>query len=188
MYSWAIGRMTLSNLTGIAAIMGEYQDQAILELAEENKRLALSLFWRDHKASKLSEVMRQANMSHPNSPFCKCCGCLSSGRWTGNDVEADRWTCRFESWMKTKVAECGMFAVKGCKNQIAISHDACNPKNWVIDVDAHIILNADAHLLNQGGYAWNCFTYGRKLYNATSVDDIELQKLRKLFETLSAAP
>jgi hypothetical protein len=35
MYSWAIGRMTLSNLTGIAAIMGEYQDQEILELAEE---------------------------------------------------------------------------------------------------------------------------------------------------------
>jgi hypothetical protein len=56
-----------------------------------------------------------------------------------------------------------------------------------VDLDTHFVSNAQAHLASRAGEDWDCFTYGAKLWKATSTDDAELEKLKKLFESLDQA-
>jgi hypothetical protein len=141
--------------------------------------------WKKYGVGFLSYLMRQANMYHPDAPKCKCCGCITSGRWTTETVDEDRWTCIFQPWFEKKAKECGMEIAKGTEQNKCMFLNTFHPHKkdtrfWVIDLDVHLVSHADAHLINQEGFDWNCFTYGTKLFKATSVDDPEIQKLKKL--------
>ncbi len=124
--------------------------------------------------------MREANKNHVD---CKCVSCVCYGRYDGNDTDSDRWTCLFKQWFENQIASCDMEVLPGATNQLCVQHDSS--PDWVVDLEAHFVSNAQAHLTSRAGEDWDCFTYGAKLWKATSADDPELMKLKKLFEILA---
>ncbi len=54
------------------------------------------------------------------------------------------------------------------------------------DPDGNIVYDNDTHFLHVGRDDWANFTYGAKLWGASSCQDPELQKLVRLFELLKS--
>ena len=153
----------------------------LIRQEEDNNIKEMKLFWENHNVETLSELIRQANPVHVK---CKCCGCIVSGRWIEDSGSENPWTCLFAAWLETQILNCGMLIERGSmQNKCIMGHD-CNPTKWVIDSDVHFIRKADAHMPSQEGTKWRYFTYGSKIFNATSVNDPEIRKLKKLFEIL----
>jgi len=144
----------------------------------------LSAFWKDHSIESLCNTMRWANKNHPDSPHCTCISCICLGRHDGNDENNNRWNCIFKPWFEEQIASCGMDFHRGTKNQHCIEHKSAS--KWVVNLDAHFVSKADKHLTSQTGAEWDCLSYGNKLYNASSVDDVELRKLERLFAVLQS--
>jgi hypothetical protein len=67
---------------------------------------------------------------------------------------------------------------------------AGNMSRDVIDHNTHIVnyLNIYDPLNRAISHNWSSFTYGSKLFNVTTVNDPELQKLMTLFEWLVVPP
>ena len=144
-------------------------------------REPMKIFWEKHNVEELRELTRQANQKYVQ---CKCCGCVVSGRWVEDSYCENPWTCLFAKWFDTQILNCDMLVERGSKqNKCIMGHD-CNPTEWVIDSDVHLIRRGDAHLPSQEDTKWRYFTYGSRLFNATSEDDPEIQKLKRLFDVL----
>jgi hypothetical protein len=155
-------------------------DMRLLELKRENEELKIKLFWKDHSPSMLKQAMAVANMVE-GGPRCACLACIVGGRCADGtrgfapypfvDVynehhvlsQCDRChlRCQFKPWFENKIREAGMS----------------------VRVDA--LRDDGQHFSNLGSADWNTFVYGSRLWKASSVADLELGKLRRLFHALT---
>jgi len=130
-------------------------DQRVIELRQENERLRLESFWRDHSLKKLDKRLRWANSVEKIGPRCYCHDCLEVERFGRNIA--------FKPWFDRLLAQHEMTFV-------TLESDDLRP-------DCSLI---DAHFVELDGN-WTGKDYGGKLRGAKSADDPELRKLRRLF-------
>jgi hypothetical protein len=176
----------LSHTDKLATVSKVLMDQRVLEqrkeiemLREENKRLQLQLFWRDHEVSVMESLMMDLNAA---TGECGCNNCRISGRFPAECLNSNpQVECSFKALFEGKVAELGM-----------TFHHVENEEEWVLDRKftmvkecdpLHVVYNDDFHLVNIiSQQPWYNFCYGRSLWKAKDVNDPEVQKLAKLFE------
>ena len=152
-------------------------DTRLLELKRENEALQLKLFWKEYSNKELDVAMAVANETD-GGPQCSCLGCVVSGRYVTRDLP-ERKPCTFKPWFEQVLQD----------HDMSIGHHLPDVPVWVDGsvVDSHNdVLDDDQHFTNLGSDDWVRWTYGSKLWKATSVHDPELAKLESLFRTLHA--
>ena len=102
--------------------------------------------------------------------------CAVSGRFISNNGEvAEQKPCTFKPWFEQVLREHGM----------SVGHVVDVPRVDGSVVDSYNdVFDDDQHFTNFARCDWKCWTYGSKLWKATSVCDPELAKLERLFQTL----
>jgi hypothetical protein len=143
----------------------------------ENETLKLKLFWKEHGPGELNAAMRLANQVEAG-PGCSCLACAVSGRHESEYGEiAENKPCTFKVWFEQMLREHEMSIGYGIPDvPIWVDGSVCDSGNNVLD-DGH-------HFSNSARQDWFCWTYGSRLWKATSVCDPELAKLERLFKTL----
>jgi hypothetical protein len=146
------------------------------ELRRVKERLDLTVFWRDHNALKLKEAMANANYNNDTEHKCACGVCVWNGRAAPVAAATEGEGCRFKKWFERKVASHGL--TLGRNETRKVDHADADPFNPVFDSDHSLVVcEADK---------WYWATYGGRTWKASSVDDVELQKLHALFIDLNA--
>ena len=145
------------------------------DLKLQNEDLMLTLFWKEHNDRKLRKAMSLANQAE-GGPECSCLTCVVSGRHDSRFGEVDREkSCTFKPWFEQVLQEHGM----------SVGHDVDVPKVYGCVCQSHNdVFDDGQHFTNFARCDWKCWTYGSKLWKATSVGDVELAKLENLFWTL----
>ena len=152
-------------------------DREVLHLRQENERLRLQLFWKDHSIRHLQELMREANQAE-EGPRCDCWSCAVTGRIEEGQEPVEA-ACKFKGFFEALMAQCSLTAVTGVEaGQDSVgTHMSMDDGNSVYDnVDAHF-----HHLIRDDWWVW---TYGARLWKCQSADDPELAKLKALFVLL----
>lgn len=168
--------MSDRSLDKLALVSKIMLDERVVALRQENERLRLHLFWKDHSVSELKEMMMHANRTEPK---CHCLACGVGGRlYPESRLLPPGSTCTFKPWFENIVAECGMTCVTGVGKEMepVETHMSCGVRNWVYDADAHF------HHLSRDD--WMSWQYGAKLWKAESANDPEVLKLKRLFKAL----
>jgi hypothetical protein len=155
-------------------------DKEVIELRQENERLRLLLFWKEHNVRTLSKLMRDLNRSR-SGPQCACTACVMLGRSDEShdaqgSVAFDLY-CEFNPWFERNILEMGMTV-----SMVPPPHGA-GVENCDIDAGGDLYeVDSHFHCILRG----NCvhWTYGARLWKAASADDPELLRLHALFETL----
>jgi len=130
-------------------------------LKRENEALKLKLFWKEHGPGELNAAIRLANYV-VGGYWCCCLACTVSGRHEKRYGETDEnKPCTFKPWFE----------------QVLREHDMSIGSVVNSGDDGH-------HFRNSVRQDWFCWTYGSRLWKATSVLDPELAKLERLFKTL----
>ncbi len=147
------------------------------ELKEENETLRLRLFWKEYGQTELSAAMRLANFIE-GGPQCSCLACAVSGRHKSECGGTDEnKPCTFKSWFEQMIRDHNMSIGYGIPDEpIWVTGGVCGSRNKVLDDDKHFTI--------LGREDWSHWTYGSRLWKATSVLDPELAKLESLFKTL----
>ena len=161
-------------LDRLALISKLLLEPRILELRNENERLKLELFWKNHSKSQLQDLMQVCNQE------CKCLSCAVSGRMEEGPVSVPLGApCKFKAWFDQQLAMHGLTTIQGVQlGQDPVGpHMSCNDGDSVYDVDAHF-----HHITRDDWFIW---MYGSKLWKAKTVNDPELMKLQALFRSLS---
>jgi hypothetical protein len=142
-------------------------------LKRENEALKLKLFWKEHNPANLNAAMFNANQAE-GGPACSCLACAVSGRHDSDDGEvAEKKPCTFKPWFEKVLGEHDMSIGRGLPDvPIWVDGSVVASHSNVLD-DGH-------HFSNLASQDWFCWTYGSKLWKATSVDDPELAKLERL--------
>ena len=71
--------MSNKEIPKLALVSKILLDREVLHLRQENERLRLQLFWKNHSWSHLQELMNGANQAE-EGPRCNCWSCAASGR------------------------------------------------------------------------------------------------------------
>ena len=151
-------------------------DTRLLELKRENEALKLKLFWKEYSNKELDVAMAVANETD-GGPECSCLACTVSGRYVTRDLP-ERKPCTFKPWFEQVLREYDM--------SVGLSlPDAPIWVNGIVVDDHNDVLYDGQHFTNLGSGDWFCWTYGSKLWKATSVGDPELAKLERLFRALN---
>lgn len=166
----------VSNLMSVAKVL---YDKSFLEVVKENASLKLELFWRDHHIRKLKKAMWKANFIYCQ---CNCLSCAVSGRIWEDQTPTDM-QCKFKPWFEGQLESLGMI----------VQRSTFKDDKWV-----HTNLSGSIEYIGEAEYDdnchffccsestdWFCFTYGSKLWRAKSVNDMELLKLKSLFDILT---
>lgn len=166
----------VSNLLTVAKVLYD-RDYALV--IEENRSLKLQLFWKDFNLKRLKKAMAFAN-TDGTGPHCTCSACCRSGRVESDEEHAEGFQCTFKPWFEGLLESMGMTTMWSTHlnenhNHICLGDNQAAASVW--DDDSHF-----AHFSSRDDWFW--FTYGSKLWNAKSVDDPELQKLKRLFDVL----
>jgi hypothetical protein len=147
------------------------------DLKLENETLKLKLFWKEHGPGELNAAMHLANTSD-GGPGCSCLACAVSGRHVSEPGEvAEHKPCTFKPWFEQMLHE----------HEMSIGRRLPDVPIWFDGsvVDSHNnVLDDGHHFSNLASQDWFCWTYGSRLWKATSVLDPELAKLERLFKTL----
>ena len=144
-------------------------DREVLELRSENERLRLCLFWKTYGPEQLLTAMQDTNALRIR---CKCITCAVCGR---HDGRANACLCSFEPWFHAQLALC------------ELESSAIDPQSRHFHLEGMTVWDTDAHFVHDGGpnERWMQFSYGKKLHAATSIENKELQKLKRLFSILT---
>jgi hypothetical protein len=146
-------------------------------LLAEKSALELKLFWNEYTTTQLQTAMQWGNRNDMDGPNCSCLACTVSGRKDEEKKTSKRADCcTFKPYFEALLAEYGLTVGYVKSSSVACEHDAAPDGNMVYD--------NDAHLVHCGRDDWVSFTYGAKLWRASSCQDPELQKLVCLFEVL----
>jgi hypothetical protein len=185
-----------SQISRLSVVCKVLFDAEVIALRKEVEELKLSLFWKKYSTEKLWSAIKDGNGSMPDMPRnCNCKNCREFGRFCMDGSFGDdnpNEVCAWRPLFEAKLAELGIgFSNKPDSPQWLI-HDSASGEN-VIDCDTHIVnfLNLNYDPLNHykgTSHDWSHFTYGSKLFKATTVNDPELQKLAALFEWLLVPP
>ena len=141
------------------------------------QELELKLFWKEHNTSQLKLAMQCANQDATKGPDCACMACAVSGR-KDEEKEAKGFDCKFKPYFEALLAECGLSVGYAGHGTAVCEHEA--------EPDGNSVWDNDTHFVHVGRDDWVSFTYGAKLWRATTHDDAELQKLARLFVCLQA--
>ena len=153
-------------------------DTRLLELKRENEALKLKLFWKDHSPFFLKEAMSTANQAE-GGPACACLACFVSGRHESEYGEVpEKKPCAFKPWFDQVLQDHHMGVAVG------LPPEPVWVDGSVVDSGTDV-LDDGQHFTNLGSDDWVYWTYGSKLWKATSVRDPELVKLERLFHTLN---
>ncbi len=164
-----------SAMDKLVAVSKIFADQRVSELLIENQELKLQLFWKEYGITQLQSAMSFANQKR-GGPDCNCLACAMSGRKDElNGEEAAGFECSFKPYFNSLLLECGISSMNGGGGH-GFQHISNASGNWVFDEECHLVLI--------GRDDWFNFTYGAKLWKATSVGDPELSRLRILFRRL----
>ena len=171
-------------------------EREVLELRSQNEKLKLKLFWKDYNVNMLRKTMKSGNTFPADSPYCQCEMCISFKRAVrprkrgplhgavalpgmfSTDLSQ---VCTFGPWFAKKAKSFGLTIMKP-----KYPHN----KPWPAEIEGHdscpdlLVIDLDCHLVNKDGPEWTNFTYGRRLWGASTVDNPELAKLAKFFEYL----
>ncbi len=116
--------------------------------------------------------------SSNGGPKCSCLVCVVSGRYEMDVGEVpEKKPCTFKPWFEQVLQD----------HEMSIGVGLPDVPIWVDGsvVDSHNdVLDDGQHFTNLGSDDWVVWTYGSKLWKATSVCDPELAKLERLFRTL----
>ena len=153
-------------------------DTRLLELKRENEALKLKLFWKEHNPAALKEAMSFTNQVEGGLK-CSCLACLVSGRYEMDVGEIpEKKPCVFKPWFEQVLREHDMSV------GIGLPDEPVWVDGSVVD-DHNSVLDDGQHFTNLGSEDWISWTYGSKLWKATSVRDPELAKLQRLFRVLN---
>jgi hypothetical protein len=150
-------------------------DERVIELRQQVETLKLEIFWRDNGLFRLNEAMKIANGIHVK---CRCIYCEDEMdiRVLGDNTGE----CKFGPWFDEVLASRGLIMLEAGPDWRFGSHHtpmSSGPliKNDCMDFDCHLFK------LHPGlvGYA-----FGMRFWQAKSVNDPELQKLRMLISML----
>jgi hypothetical protein len=146
-------------------------------LKRENEDLKLKLFWKEHGPDKLNEAIRSANYVE-GGYWCCCLACAVSGRHEKGYGETDEnKPCTFKTWFEQVLDHHEMSIGRGLPDvPIWVEGSVVDSGNDVLDDGQHFTI--------LGRQDWLHWTYGSRLWKATSVRDPELAKLERLFTTL----
>jgi hypothetical protein len=152
-------------------------DKGFSDAVKENEKLRLSLFWTKYSRRNMHKYLVYANMDRGDdlATRCNCSNCLQR-KWNDWEVEPEDYkhtVCAFLPLLERDIAECGLVTAPDQRPNGFVEHE-CNNGCPTPIVDAHIVR----------GENWVNFYYGTKISNATSVNDPELVKLKKLFDLL----
>lgn len=171
---------TLTSMDGVeclAMVSKILFDTRLLELRRENEALKLKLFWKDHNPEHLKNLMAWANAT-TGGPSCDCFACAASGRHDSNLFDNPKnKKCTFKPWFEQVLQEHEMSIACGLP-EVPVWLDGS-----VVD-SGNNVLDDGRHFSNFFAQDWYHWTYGSKLWKATSCRDPELAKLQRLFRTL----
>ena len=164
-----------------------FDEKYINDILIENQSLKLKLFWKDYNLNNLKKAMCFANIDGIG-PKCACLACAVTVRKddedTDNEQSSDPWVCTFKPWFEEQLKSLQMTVQWSTHEKRNYIHNCLNGNNdtWcgfasIFEDDSHF-----AHFSSRDDWKW--FTYGSKLWNATSVEDPELAKLKSLFKIL----
>jgi len=166
----------MNGVERLAVVSKVLFDTRLLELRRENEALKLKLFWKEHNPAHLKAAMSAANQAE-GGPACSCLACVVSGRGESEPGEAaEKKPCTFKPWFEQLLRE----------HDMSVGHVVDVPRvdGSVVDSDNNVF-DDDQHFTNFAGADWKWWSYGSKLWKATSVRDPELAKLERLFHTLN---
>lgn len=157
-------------------------DHRFIEIIQENKKLKLRLFWKDHNCEKLKEAMSFANQK-AEGPDCNCLACGLSGRKNANNGKScEGFHCLFKSYFEALLLECGITTKSG-GSSVGLEHESAQDSVFDFTIQS-LVYDIDVHFVTMAGDDWYLFTYGAKLWKERSVESAELQKLSLLFQKL----
>ncbi len=146
-------------------------------LKRENEALKLKLFWKEHNDEIMKNAMCWAN-SADGGPACSCLSCVESGRHESGNLDfADENPCKFKPWFEQVLDHHEMSIGRGLPD-VPVWVDGS-----VVD-SGNSVLDDGQHFSNLASQDWFCWTYGSKLWKATSAGDPELAKLESLLHYL----
>ena len=155
-------------------------DARLQELVEENRKLKLALFWKTYDIRQLRLRIEYGIQNHLN---CKCKSCHLHGESDG-DFNGE-WECAVTRRFQDIAREHGLSTAQ--ENGDEICSIFVPELGEEMDDEAQIFCAGDVHIVLQSSVAdWVVSGYGEKLNQAKSIEDPELIKLKKLFETLEA--
>ena len=163
----------------LASVCKVLFDQEVLDLRRENEKLKLELFWGRYGVIKLMAAMRASQSIWP-SLKCDCIQCSAIENTVPNDEP-----CTFKPKYERKLAELGITFVRHSEGTRILQHECASGHadgRWVEEADAHIVLWIGGESVEDNG--WADFTYGSRLFKATTTNDPELKKVEALFEWL----
>lgn len=157
-------------------------DRRLIQLLENENRMKLSLYWKDHNCIKFREAMTFANQK-PDGPNCDCICCSLSGRKDErNGKPVHGFDCTFMPYFQALLLEC-CITTKSSEGGDGIEHESTYDS--IFDVSTHTyVYNIDTHLISMGGTGWYLFTYGAKLWKERSIESVELKNFSLLFQKL----
>ena len=149
----------------------------LVEVQRENEALKLKLFWREHSYEIMENAMRWANASEIG-PKCSCSACKVSGRYVFTETEP----CIFKPWFEQVIRKLDMSIGRGFQKKPL----------WNVWFGGSVFDSRRAQVVDDGYHFsmghqpdWCRWTYGSKLWKATSVGDPELAKLDRLLNYLN---
>jgi len=150
-------------------------DARLQELVEENRRLKLALFWKtydlDHLRKKIYAIQQDVE--------CKCRSCALNGKISECSWE---WECAVTRRFGEIARDHGLSTGVEDESMFSIWEPVLGDE---MDDDAQIFYSGDVHIVLQSSVSdWVIAGYGEKLNKAKSIEDPELIKLKKLFQTL----
>ena len=156
-------------------------DARLQELVEENRKLKLALFWKTYDIRQLRLRIEAGIQNHLN---CECKSCHSHEL---SDECNEEWECAVTRRFQDIAREHGLStAQENVDKYDYLELGAEMDPRRIQEQDVHIVLpfvDTRSMWLNMD---WVVLGYGEKLNQAKSIDDPELIKLKKLFETLEA--
>jgi hypothetical protein len=188
----------MGHVCRLALVSQILYDKELIEMRQENERLKLSLFWTKYNAFKLNAAIRVRNQMESDDPFnCDCRVCIIARRYcvsddmSSDDEHVPNVKCEFEPLFEAKLAEFGLiFAVVPDHLPVRLQYHECavglRRGREAINAPAHIVaFGCDPKDGRRPDMEdWGHFTYGAKLFKATTVNDPELKKLEDLFTWL----
>jgi hypothetical protein len=150
-------------------------DARLQELVDETRKLKLALFWKTydirHLRNKIYAIQHRIK--------CKCRSCAFAGQSDECDWECEcAVTCRFGEIAREHGLSTGVDGL----SMMSIWDPELGDE---LDDEVQIFCSGDVHIVLQSSFSdWVIVGYGEKLHKAKSIEDPELIKLKKLFQTL----
>ncbi len=131
--------------------------------------------------------MGRAN-KHAKGPRCRCESCVDCQRYEptildGYDDEVEDGPCNFKPWFEQALRRHGLSFQKFCYSPQ--THEQSEEWETSYDREMHMEYHDNVHFhMYSLDRAWDSWVYGKKLWDARSIRDPELLKLRNLFKEL----